>query len=434
YDGDGDLDLAITGQHFTDTGQEDNKIRLYKNDPVGTLTEDTALDLGTYFSSDFVWADIDDDGDLDMVVCGQITPQSDPVSILKTAVFINDPAGTLTEDAALSANLPGVKGGSLAMGDYDGDPDLVVSGFDNSAPVLSIFENNQTSFDEESLQILDGRGVYFSSVSLIDVDTDGDLELASFGLTNVGGSLTAGSRVYDNVNAHPNLTPFPPEGLVSSVSGGEVALSWQHAVDLPTGTLRKFNNYQVRIGIASRGNEVVSGAIQPALGAFGAVTSRTIKGLVSGDYYWSVRTIDNGLAVSDWAFEQMFRIDTDPPVVSASSVAISPDSAGIGEVTVLLNIEENFELDHSILPDVTVTLSDGGTEDVSLLSYSEKIWIGTIDIAESFTSGAAIYGLRTIAARFIRRIGALGILRRREYSRSRPYRTEQFRCSRHACL
>ena len=388
YDNDGDLDLSLTGQ----TANGDNRTRIYKNDPVGVLTEDSNLSgLPSYQSSDIIWLDLDDDGDLDMIITGF----NDNTSNVKTAVFVNNPTGTLTEDAVLSANLKGVVGGSLTVGDYDndGDPDLVVSGFDLLNPILKVYKNNATGFGEEFLTIIEDRGVDFSTISLIDIDGDGDLELVTTGRRKVDETtFISTSIVYDNVNArsNPNTAPQAVSGLISAVSGGTAALSWNPAVDFPIGDpLRDFVTYQIRIGTSPGGNEIISGVQTANIGTFGSLTSRVMLGLKSNDYYWSIRSVDNGLAASEWSLEETFRVDTDAPTVSSDFVTITPDSVGIGTATVFIVITENFDLDLQILPDVSVTLSNAAEAPVSILSYSGNTWIGEFDVLESYPSGSA---------------------------------------------
>lgn len=395
YDNDGDLDLSITGQ----SANGDDKIRIYKNDPTGTLSEDQAhSDLPSFnASSDLTWADIDDDGDLDMIVTGVYEN-----SAYKTLIFRNEPAGTLSEDTGLSANLLGAEGVSITVGDYDndGDPDLIVSGF-NAGPILKVYENNTTSFDEEVLTIMQNRGVYFSSVFLIDIDGDGDLELTAIGQMKLDEvTYLATSTIYDNVGArsNPNSPPLPVTGLDAKVKGDTVTLSWDAAVDLPIGypSLRDSLTYQIRVGVTSGGSEIVSGVQPPEIGRFGSTRSRTITGLTSGDYYWSVRAIDNGLAASEWSIDRSFRVDTDPPTVGADSVTVTPDSAGIGTATIFIIVTENFELDLSVLPEVTVKLSGAGDVPVTKLSYSGNTWIGELNILEEYLSGAAAIGVSGI--------------------------------------
>ena len=68
YDNDGDPDLIICGQTADKTA---SVTRFYKNEPTGRLTElTTAEDVGGLKAGAFRFADLDSDGDLDMIMSG----------------------------------------------------------------------------------------------------------------------------------------------------------------------------------------------------------------------------------------------------------------------------------------------------------------------------------------------------------------------------
>lgn len=120
-DGDGDLDVYISG-----TQSNDFIGKLFLNNGYGLFTEKTNANLiGTsYGSSEF--ADVDGDGDLDLVICGRSA--TNPSVTIVTRVYKNDGTGVFT---LTNNNLVGVEGGQLATGDIDGDGDvdLVITGF-----------------------------------------------------------------------------------------------------------------------------------------------------------------------------------------------------------------------------------------------------------------------------------------------------------------
>ncbi len=70
YDNDGKLDLAISGWHDGST----NITQIYHNDGGGVFT-DIGADLpGTWWGS-VAWGDVDNDGKLDLLICGASAPQ-----------------------------------------------------------------------------------------------------------------------------------------------------------------------------------------------------------------------------------------------------------------------------------------------------------------------------------------------------------------------
>ncbi|MFC1554632.1 Ig-like domain-containing protein, partial [candidate division KSB1 bacterium] len=306
----------------------------------------------------------------------------------------------------LSAGLTGVVGGSIDMGDYDndGDPDLVVSGFDFTSPILKIYRNNTTSFLDENLDIFQGKAVDFSSVSFIDVDNDGDLDLSTIGRMKLNETTyQSASVIYDNVSArsNPNNNPNEVTGLITAVNLDTVKMIWEPGVDEPVGDpLRDSLSYQIRIGTSIGGNEIVSGANNREFGRYGSRTMRMISGLISGTYYWNVRSVDNGKAVSDWSDTDIFIIDVDAPVVNSSAITVTPDSSGIGTTTILMVIDENFNLDYTVEPDVSVKLSNDVSLPVSKVSYTGNTWIGEIEFEDTYPSGSVSISVSDITDSF----------------------------------
>src|SRR2546423_2000119 len=64
FDGDGDLDLAMTGLNSSGVPTT----RIYRND--GEAFVQLAVTLAPVFAENVVWADYDNDGDLDLLVTG----------------------------------------------------------------------------------------------------------------------------------------------------------------------------------------------------------------------------------------------------------------------------------------------------------------------------------------------------------------------------
>ncbi len=319
YDNDGDLDLTVIGDNLDyDSG------RIYINDGSGNLTEDTASNLPAVFSSDMAWCDFDSDGDLDVVVTGWSLITDD----IEIKVLINDPVGKLTVESALSSKLKGVRGGSICWGDYDndGDADLVISGNDeNNQPILEAYENRYNTFNLDYYQIF--SGVQFSSISLIDIENDGDLDLVTIGAGGIG--LTSFSTVYDNNESvvNPNEAPQPPSRLKYELNEDQVVLSWNRGTDLEdNGTDSLALTYVYKMGTTPGGSEITSAKFEPGFGKLGFARSVKIINLESGLYYWSVKSIDNGLKESEWVGGQSFMID----LIKTDVVAKYPEQGEIG--------------------------------------------------------------------------------------------------------
>ncbi len=131
-DNDGDFDLFIANW-----GGQNNQLFINEN---GTFTEQIssaiAAEIGSSFGSAF--ADVDNDADLDLLVCnayftGQVT----------NSLFINDGAGNFTKDTSSSlANHVGNTFG-CAFGDYnnDGWQDVILANTLNENQSNSLFKN-----------------------------------------------------------------------------------------------------------------------------------------------------------------------------------------------------------------------------------------------------------------------------------------------------
>jgi len=114
------------------------------------------------------WGDFDNDGDLDLVVCGVMANDS-----LVTKIFRNG-NGTFVD---IHAGLPGFRLSSAEWGDFDndGDLDLLITGDDiNSVPHTIIYRNDNGIFTDSGISlpgIDDGQAIFG------DYDNDGDLDI-----------------------------------------------------------------------------------------------------------------------------------------------------------------------------------------------------------------------------------------------------------------
>ncbi|GAB4032001.1 hypothetical protein GCM10028809_29330 [Spirosoma gilvum] len=193
-DKDGDLDLLISGLRIFSPYSATTE--LYTNDGTGKFTKQTGPDspfTGAGYSS-VAFADIDKDSDLDLLITGYFN-FSTPISELYT----NDGTGKFTKRTEAGYIFTGVGYGSVAFADIDKDgaPDLLITGQNSGGIAISeLYNNDGTGKFVKRI----GTGYTFTwvgtgSVAFADIDKDSDLD---FLLTGATSSNTRVSEIYTN--------------------------------------------------------------------------------------------------------------------------------------------------------------------------------------------------------------------------------------------
>ncbi len=376
YNNDGYLDIFLTG--FDDVTYV---TKMYLNNHDGTFSEDTSTEFPGMINSTVEWADYDKDGDMDFIFMG-----IDFSSNFVTTLYRNDGNGVFA-DAGLVT--PGVWLGDAAWGDYDMDgfTDLIISGFEYPGRITNLYHNNgdgtftlveETPFVGVSHSALEwgdydndgdpdlflagayeesggswayvtyiynnnGDGtftesginfatpLYWGDAAWGDYDNDGDLDIIQSGYTAMGDTKTF---VFRNDNETANTPPLPPSNLAAQPDSSMVVLNWDAGSDNETPAEGlSYNAYlykQFYDTIWSPGAMISGGyRLVPALGNVTQNTSWKILGLGTGTYFWSVQSVDNGFAGSQFAAEGSFTIEltgvNQRP--AESSVEVSPNPA-----------------------------------------------------------------------------------------------------------
>jgi CSLREA domain-containing protein/uncharacterized repeat protein (TIGR01451 family) len=365
YNGDGRADLLVTGQ-----GATGRLSTLYRNDGNGVFT-DSGVSFPALSYSDAAWGDYNNDGRPDLALIGDDGANS--VSV----VYRNDGGGVFTA-LGLPFTFYGVSHGSAVWADLDNDGrlDLVLGGFDgssyNNGGGLYFWRN--TGADAFALSNFYGLGNP-AHVAVGDYDNDGRADVfagtangAELLLHNEGNSIytdalaglfsaasgawgdadgngkldlllvdytaynQTGTQLWHNDLAAANAAPGAPGGLTATLSGTTALLGWDAASDdhTPAAGL----SYNLRVGTTPGGSDVLSPLAAadgtrrlPALGNAGESLTATLQSLLPATtYYWSVQAIDGAYLGSVFAAEGSF---TTGPLVQWSSAAYSaPESAG----------------------------------------------------------------------------------------------------------
>lgn len=158
-DGDGDLDIAVAN-----AGTGVNTVSILKNNGDGTYA--TKVDYTTGATPlGVALADIDGDGDLDLIAAAQ----GAGASVLK-----NNGNGTFAtkSDYAGTCNVGGVATGDI---DGDGDTDIIIT--NGCGTTISVLKNSGTGTFAAKVDYTTASQP--SGIVLVDLDGDGDLDVAT---------------------------------------------------------------------------------------------------------------------------------------------------------------------------------------------------------------------------------------------------------------
>ena len=337
YDKDGDMDFLLTGLDFS--GNLLSKI--YKNDGDGSFTEAEISMIGVWLG-DAAWGDFDMDGDPDLLLTGF------NFSGRISKIYVNEGNDVFTDLGGLP--FPGLSHSSAEWGDYDndGDLDIFFCGVDDQGGWLyytMIYTNEgNNTFTESGISF---QKVFWGESLWGDYDADGDLDLVLTGYDQQGNYH---SKIYRNDIETSNTVPQPPATLISSLYVNDVTLAWSPAVDEETPSLGlTYNSYLYRQDgdtvWSAMSNFMTGQRLLPESGNTCQDTAWTIRGLEDGEYYWSVQSIDNCFEGSAFAPEESFVVGSVGFRNHENDfISISPNPSN-GMIRIVLNDSfTNYEL------------------------------------------------------------------------------------------
>ncbi|MDX1429602.1 MAG: FG-GAP-like repeat-containing protein, partial [Rhodothermales bacterium] len=300
-DNDGDLDVALCGV----TANGAYTLGVYRNDGSGTFDAVPIAGTGAVHCT-LDWGDYDGDGFDDLLVTGGRIAPTEIAAVVD--VYQNVAGSSFQRQSFGLIGLAAGEGRFLDI-DADGFLDIALAGGSDVAfrrSLVTIYAGDGASFRRLS----NLPGVFPAAMSLGDMDGDGDADLAVMGLGQDQQTVTT---IYYNGSLVVNNAPTTPSGLQSDVDGGTATLRWDAAGDgsTPAASL----TYNMRVGSVSGGNDVMSVPTladgRPVRSSRGNVlhnTTWSIGDLPNGTYFWSVQAVDNSLAASSFSEESSFEI------------------------------------------------------------------------------------------------------------------------------
>jgi len=319
YDGDQDLDLLLVNvEPLTDEGF----IRRYRNDGNGVFVGEDILGYLSVEHGEAQWGDYDGDGDLDILVAGNVRELDSTYTFMALRVYRNDNDNFVREDVIPCIPCEGwydLTAATWADYDSDGDMDILLAGTYNPGSQIEgrarIYTNDGGIFTPDTANTLPAplaSGTRGGTFSWFDLDGEGDLDYFIAGQYYVPGGnnlVEAQMHVYRNDVLDVNEAPSIPTGLTATIqSENSVLLSWIPSTDDHTpapaitydlvivrnGTHVPINKPQVPT------NTILTRLPEP--GNISAVSEWSLTGLQNGVYEWQLRAVDAAYVGSEIAY------------------------------------------------------------------------------------------------------------------------------------
>ena len=319
YDNDGDLDILFTGSHYPSKILTMETI-VYQNNN-GTFT-DIEAELANIAEGDIKWADYDQDGDLDIALAGTVVEEG---SIDYSVNIYRNDDGNFVD---IQANIELLFYGAIDWGDYDndGDLDLLISGSTENFGAETYIYNNDNGVFNNSNELF--AEIQYTNLSFADYNNDNKLDFIISGENQSSGIETI---LYQNQIVTENTLPNAPTNLSIIQDENSVTFNWNKATD--TETQQNGLSYNIYIGTNSMQGNIMSPLADIETGYRKIVkigntnynNSWTINNLQDETYFWSVQTIDNSFAGSEFAEEQTFTIELNKIDEIDNQISIFPN-------------------------------------------------------------------------------------------------------------
>ncbi|RLD55313.1 MAG: hypothetical protein DRJ05_13175 [Bacteroidetes bacterium] len=150
----------------------DNYTKIFQNNGDGTFTE-LSLGLPQTYMGDVSCADFDNDGNIDIGICGFINESPYYIS----RIFKNNGDGTFSE---VSTDIPGTMYGKFKWADYNNDSyqDFIITGWEDDFTTEIFMNNGDGTFTSSGIDIHKG---WLGDVEWADYNNDGNIDLVVSG-------------------------------------------------------------------------------------------------------------------------------------------------------------------------------------------------------------------------------------------------------------
>jgi hypothetical protein len=309
FDGDQDLDLLLINvAPLTDEGF----IRRYRNDGNSVFVGEDILGYLSVEHGEAQWGDYDSDGDLDILVVGNVREQDSTYTLMALRVYRNDNDNFVREDVITCIPCEGwydLTAATWADYDSDGDMDILLAGTYNPGSQIEgrarIYTNDGGIFTPDTANTLPApraSGTRGGTFSWFDLDGEGDLDYFIAGQYFVPGGnglVEAQMHVYRNDVVEQNEAPSIPTGLNATLqSENTVLLSWLPSDDDHTPSealtydmiiVRKGTHVPIGKPLGTK-SKILTRLPEP--GNISAVNDWILTELENGNYEWRLRAVD----------------------------------------------------------------------------------------------------------------------------------------------
>ena len=177
-DGDGDQDLLLTGRNSSTY-----YAHFYLNDGSGNFTPDTTQPFEPSFGGNLDFADIDNDGDMDLFMTGFVAGNT-----RFSKLYQNDGAGNFSEITSTPfLDIGGTSSSAFFDMDNDNDLDLILTGKNNNNEKKTTLYGNDGAGNFSLVNSTPFENVSNGGIAVADTDNDGDIDVLINGENTIGG-------------------------------------------------------------------------------------------------------------------------------------------------------------------------------------------------------------------------------------------------------